>query len=268
MKSIKDYCELLGIDTGATPSQLKQAYRDLITVWHPDRFAHSVRLQQKAQEKVKEINEAYDQLKAFFSDRPTQTEPSTPNQSGHTENSFAPPEFERPNAQRTTVRIDLSMRHMFAQLADLIDPLNKILRQNNVQEDAKVWFGTGLFNVGVRIASIDGEISESEVNVIMGMYLIMTGNEDQDVDLRESQSSLREIAGMPDITNALNKPVRFVGALLAYDSLYGTDYGSLAKWIVLRFANLIVEADGKLTFEESEALKELESHLDSHIALS
>ena len=29
-------------------------------VWHPDRFGHDERLQKKAQEKLKEINEAYE----------------------------------------------------------------------------------------------------------------------------------------------------------------------------------------------------------------
>jgi cytoskeletal protein RodZ len=42
--------------------ELKSAYRDLAKVWHPDRFAHDPRLQQKAQEKLKEINDAYEQL--------------------------------------------------------------------------------------------------------------------------------------------------------------------------------------------------------------
>jgi hypothetical protein len=41
---------------------LKAAHRDLTKVWHPDRFLHDPRLQEKAQEKLKEINEAYEQL--------------------------------------------------------------------------------------------------------------------------------------------------------------------------------------------------------------
>jgi DnaJ domain len=56
------YYELLGAVPGASMQELKTAHRDLAKVWHPDRFAHDPRLQQKAQEKLKEINEAYDQL--------------------------------------------------------------------------------------------------------------------------------------------------------------------------------------------------------------
>lgn len=56
------YYELLGVSPGVSTQELKTAHRDLAKVWHPDRFAHDPRLQQKAQEKLKEINEAYDQL--------------------------------------------------------------------------------------------------------------------------------------------------------------------------------------------------------------
>lgn len=57
-----DYYGILGLDPGASSEQVRQAYRDMARVWHPDRFAHDPRLQQKAQEKLKEINEAYERL--------------------------------------------------------------------------------------------------------------------------------------------------------------------------------------------------------------
>ena len=54
--------ELLGMKPGASVQEIKAAYRDLAKVWHPDRFAHDPRLQEKAQDKLKEINEAYESL--------------------------------------------------------------------------------------------------------------------------------------------------------------------------------------------------------------
>ncbi|HWT00630.1 MAG TPA: DnaJ domain-containing protein [Pyrinomonadaceae bacterium] len=62
MDELNKYYELLGVRPGASVQELKTAHRDMAKVWHPDRFAHDPRLQQKAQEKLKEINEAYDQL--------------------------------------------------------------------------------------------------------------------------------------------------------------------------------------------------------------
>src|SRR4051794_17106010 len=54
--------EVLGLEPTASAQEIKAAYRDLAKVWHPDRFAHDPRLQQKAQEKLKEINDAYRRL--------------------------------------------------------------------------------------------------------------------------------------------------------------------------------------------------------------
>ena len=59
MKSIEKCYEILGVPPSATKDQVKQAYHDLAKVWHPDRFMHDKRLQSRAQEKLKEINEAY-----------------------------------------------------------------------------------------------------------------------------------------------------------------------------------------------------------------
>jgi gas vesicle protein len=66
MKSVNEYCEVLGIDSTATPEDLKKAYRDLVKQWHPDQFQNNSRLQSNAQEKLQEINEAYRQLQPFI----------------------------------------------------------------------------------------------------------------------------------------------------------------------------------------------------------
>jgi tetratricopeptide (TPR) repeat protein len=58
------YYELLELPPGASSDAVKRAYRDLVKIWHPDRFAHDPRLQQRAQDKLKAINAAYEQLQA------------------------------------------------------------------------------------------------------------------------------------------------------------------------------------------------------------
>src|ERR1051325_4030398 len=63
MDEIRQYLDTLGLKPDATPNQAKQAYRDLLMVWHPDRFPEDSRLQQLAQEKTKQINLAYQRLK-------------------------------------------------------------------------------------------------------------------------------------------------------------------------------------------------------------
>jgi hypothetical protein len=68
--------EVLGVKPGVSPRELKTAHRDLAKVWHPDRFLHDSRLQQKAQEKLKEINEAYEQLISGRMPRPAPDRPA------------------------------------------------------------------------------------------------------------------------------------------------------------------------------------------------
>lgn len=66
-------CELLGVAPSATRDQIKEAYHDLVKVWHPDRFAHDAALALKAQEKLKEINEAYSALSRMPDPGPSRT---------------------------------------------------------------------------------------------------------------------------------------------------------------------------------------------------
>lgn len=87
------YYELLGVAPGASGQELKEAYRDLAKVWHPDRFSHDPRLQQKAQEKLKEINEAYAQLTSVRNVRRPRTPPApdrSPPAATATDRTYAP----------------------------------------------------------------------------------------------------------------------------------------------------------------------------------
>jgi DnaJ domain len=72
--------EVLGVKPGVSDRELKAAHRDLAKVWHPDRFVHDPRLQEKAQEKLKEINEAYEQLISRHKTRSTPPPPRTSRQ--------------------------------------------------------------------------------------------------------------------------------------------------------------------------------------------
>ncbi|TVP63686.1 MAG: tetratricopeptide repeat protein [Nodularia sp. (in: Bacteria)] len=55
--------QTLGLTPGASQVQVKQAYRKLVKIWHPDRFSDPQK-KQEAEEKIKEINVAYNQLKS------------------------------------------------------------------------------------------------------------------------------------------------------------------------------------------------------------
>jgi len=61
--------DILELDRDATIDEAKQAYKDLVNIWHPDRFSNNPRLKQKAEERLKEVNEAYETVKSFLSSR-------------------------------------------------------------------------------------------------------------------------------------------------------------------------------------------------------
>ena len=65
--NIEQSFEILELDRGASTDEIKQSYKDIVTVWHPDRFSNNPRLKQKAEEKLKEVNAAYDTLKSYLS---------------------------------------------------------------------------------------------------------------------------------------------------------------------------------------------------------
>lgn len=59
----KDYYDLLGIEKTASESDIKKAYRKLAMKYHPDKFSNASEKEKKeAEEKFKEVNEAYQVL--------------------------------------------------------------------------------------------------------------------------------------------------------------------------------------------------------------
>jgi GUN4-like/DnaJ domain len=57
--------QVLEIEVGASQDDIKQAYKELAMVWHPDRFSDNLKLQKRAEEKLKRINAAYEFLKSY-----------------------------------------------------------------------------------------------------------------------------------------------------------------------------------------------------------
>ncbi len=58
--AFQDYYKILGVGRNATDKEIKAAYRNLARKWHPD--LHSGKDKQEAEEKFKQINEAYEVL--------------------------------------------------------------------------------------------------------------------------------------------------------------------------------------------------------------
>lgn len=92
---------ILELPQDATIEQIRDAYRTMAKVWHPDRFHHDKKLYQRAQEKLKSINLAYEWLKnnPAVTEDPVERNYSPPNPENH---SPPPPHTPSPNAPTET----------------------------------------------------------------------------------------------------------------------------------------------------------------------
>jgi molecular chaperone DnaJ len=61
VNKVKNPYEVLGIKEGSSEEEIKKAYRELVKKYHPDQYQNNP-LSKLAEEKLREVNEAYDYL--------------------------------------------------------------------------------------------------------------------------------------------------------------------------------------------------------------
>jgi curved DNA-binding protein CbpA len=112
--NIEDCFEVLEVKNGSTICEIKQAYHDMLMVWHPDRFPDdSERLRKKAEEKAKVINEAYTKILAYLE-----------TQNSNNPNYKSPQESQRENEAREKARREKEARE-------------RVQRENEAREKAR-----------------------------------------------------------------------------------------------------------------------------------
>ena len=72
------YLAILGLPPEATAQEIAMAYKDLIRVWHPDRFQHDKRLQLRAENETKKINDAMERIRKLPKEPPAKKRPPVP----------------------------------------------------------------------------------------------------------------------------------------------------------------------------------------------
>jgi WD40 repeat protein len=65
MNQYAQYYAILGLKPNALPDEVKKAYRQLVKLWHPDRFPNGSKQQEEAEEKFRQIHQAYQVLKDY-----------------------------------------------------------------------------------------------------------------------------------------------------------------------------------------------------------
>ena len=120
---IKRYFEILELAPDASMDEFNQAYRDLVNIWHPDRFAHNPRLKKKAEEKLKEVNQAYEALKPVLSAESGQERNAKEGSQGWTQEKRGNEQGTREAGNQAGAKIDteaVEVRMMSSPLARFI----------------------------------------------------------------------------------------------------------------------------------------------------
>ena len=67
--NLQESYKILELDKTSCLQEVKQAYRDIVFIWHPDRLESNQRIKKKAEKKLQEINLAYEILQNHLSGR-------------------------------------------------------------------------------------------------------------------------------------------------------------------------------------------------------
>jgi hypothetical protein len=62
MEQIDKYYKILRLNPGASEEEVREAHKRLLNVWRPDRFLDDPRLKENANERLREINIAFENL--------------------------------------------------------------------------------------------------------------------------------------------------------------------------------------------------------------
>ncbi|HLY16442.1 MAG TPA: J domain-containing protein [Bryobacteraceae bacterium] len=88
--------QALGVSPDATWEQVRQAYKDLVRVWHPDRFQNDPQLRERAQQQLRKVNDAYLALKnSHVFGEPEEPAPAPPRSTTVNERPPSPPRPRR-----------------------------------------------------------------------------------------------------------------------------------------------------------------------------
>ena len=133
--------EVLGIKPGASQEEIKSAYRKLVKQYHPDQYVNNP-LKDLAEEKLAEVNKAYDMLKngGSYSSSNTNSSYSSYNGGGYSNNTASYAEIR-----------SLIQRRNFALAESKLNTINTRDAEwhflNGVIMLNKGWFDSALQNI-------------------------------------------------------------------------------------------------------------------------
>ncbi|MBD2229967.1 J domain-containing protein [Phormidium tenue] len=64
-QNIHKHLAVLELKPGASLDEIRTSYKELVQIWHPDRFHGNSNLQKRAHQRLQKINESYEILKEY-----------------------------------------------------------------------------------------------------------------------------------------------------------------------------------------------------------
>lgn len=128
----KEAFEILGLTKDASFREVMEAHRDLVEVWEPKRFTDNPRLESKAVQKIKEINQAFDLLRNSRLGDQKLSQPKS--------------ERQRHKSRKRTIDEALvgSQRELSEKPDNVLDPFKSRARKKSTNPDSKksIWLIT------------------------------------------------------------------------------------------------------------------------------
>jgi len=267
MQEMVQYYNVLEVEPWATPDEVKLAYRDMVNVWHPDRFSNNQRLRERAEEKLKIINNAYDKLKDY---KPSETDilnfkkkhdvDDTVNKTDQT--SSIREESNKYWFSNIFKYILLAIgviswigvfcrNHKFGLLIGIIVLgvyLIKLIanKKNSVENNPfsniedSILAKRFILEIFVIMANCDGSIQDEEISIIDDVIKKYWPNESHDVILKEA---ITNISNCDDVAGRFEQNTICLSKLL----------NKKEKLEVLVLAEMLIKADDKVTNDERVA---------------
>jgi hypothetical protein len=208
MDYIKRCYEKLGLKLGASEDDARTAYRDLVQVWHPDRFSHNPSLQKKAEEKLKEINSAYEAVKTHIANPSRVAAQSGVNKSTHENQYRRTQEAEfystsPPPKRARFINKSLGKKYIFLILLFFILYAGGygvyLYMQPESKADGEMVKGV-TSPEGLKIASVSGAVDANQDFLVSGVIENTTNQERSDwylvVDVYDARGTVLDNARM------------------------------------------------------------------------
>lgn len=230
-----EYCyQILGLKSGCTWKELRQTYKKSIQTWHPDRYDEGTKEKIAANEKIKMINIAYNQVFRYYKEKGQLP-------------SIAPKRLERKQASKsrqnkTESREDLTERKEFKNRPQNLKKKRKLPLVKSIISITVVIGAYYLFTDGTTTQipetpftknseSIEPELNKNKSHNQRQSDILFKKN-DADVSRTDEHNYFTTGSGISDVINAQGIPTNTEGNIWYYNKAeVHFSEGKVTHWV-------------------------------------